>query len=333
MGRTRQQLLRTAVVGVVVVLLAGACGSSGNEEPANEEPREAALLDQARTLFQLPDGDPVAGVRVANCPGSAARSVCMYVVNSMFDLTGPNQWSQNGKVSLTYSNFAAESGIMTGAYSPPTSMPNNPDASVWWRMESEGMFTGSVGTVYYGAPRPYPTGERVGFYGSVPYSGGNTFECRDGTYLRCRVAAVSGTEKDAIALYEVTNAPVVVRITNRLGTQVAREGEAATTSFVAVPAAGNPTSVAPNGTAYAGGYRSISQDSRYTATYVVGDAEPNLGGARAVANIIIDPKTGADKGSKCEVSNPRSTGTQLQCKVSVSGGESGVVYADVTLLR
>jgi hypothetical protein len=49
--------------------------------------------------------------------------------------------------------------------------------------------------------------------------------------------------------------------------------------------------------------------------------------------VVIDPKTGADKGSKCEVSNPRSTGTQLQCKITVSGGETGVVFADVTLLR
>lgn len=78
----------------------------------------------------------------------------MDVVNSMFDLTGPNRWSQDGKAVLTSSSFAAESGLMTEKWSPPTSMPNTPDVTVWWRKESQGMFTGSVGTVHYEAPRP-----------------------------------------------------------------------------------------------------------------------------------------------------------------------------------
>lgn len=330
MRGANQRVRRLAAVGLALVLLTSACGSSDGGES-----REAAgATDDAATLFDdLAVGDSLAGVSVATCPGTAARSICMYVVNSMFDLTGPNQWSQDGRVSLAYSSFAAESGLMTEQWPPPNTMPNNPDVSVWWRMESQGMFTGSVGTVYYEAPRPYPTGERVGFYGSVPYSGGNAFECRNGAFLRCRVASVSGTDKDAIVLYEVTNAPVVVRITNRLGVEVTRDGEPATTAMVPVPAAGNPTSVATGATAYAGGYRSISQDSRYTATYVVSDADTTLGGARATANIVIDPKTGADKGSSCSTSNPRSTGTQLQCKVTISGGETGVIFADVTLLR
>jgi len=321
---------RLAVVGLTLVLMAGACGSSDDGGS-----REAAgATDDAASVFDnLAVGDALAGVRVATCPGTAARSQCMYVVNSMFSLTGPNQWSQDGSVALTYSSFAAESGLMADKWPPPASMPNNPDSSVWWRMESQGMFTGSVGTVYYEAPRPYPTGERVGFYGKVPYSGDNAFECRNGTYLRCRVASVSGTDKDAIVLYEVTNAPVVVRITNRLGIEITRDGEPATTAMVPVPAAGNPTSVAPGATAYAGGYRSISQDSRYTAAYVVSEADTTLGGARATVNIVIDPKTGGNKDSSCLPSNPRSTGTQLQCKVTISGGETGVVFADVTLFR
>ena len=330
MRGVNQRTGRLAAVGLALVLLAGACGSSDDGE-SREAAGEGA--DAASVFDDLAVGDSLAGVSVATCPGTAARSICMYVVNSMFDLTGPNQWSQDGKVVLTYSSFAAESGLMTEKWPPPTSMPNNPDASVWWRMESQGMFTGSIGTVYYEAPRPYPTGERVGFYGKVPYNGDNAFECRNGTYLRCRVASVSGTDKDAIVLYEVTNAPVVVRITNRVGAEVTRDGEAATTAMVAVPAAGNPSSVAPNATAYAGGYRSISQDSRYTASYVVSEADTTLGGARATVNIVIDPKTGADKGSTCPTSNPRSTGIQLQCKVTVSGGETGVVFADVTLSR
>ena len=331
MRSVRGRKMGAAVVVVALAVFAAACGDTSGEDQVREA---SGVTDRAADVFRsLAATDPVAGVQVATCPGTAARSICMYVVNSMFALTGPNTWSQNSEVSLTYSNFAAESGIMTGAWSPPEKMPNDPDASVWWRMESQGMFTGSVGTVYYLAPKPYPTGERVGFYGSVPYSGSNSFECRNGTYLLCRVASISGTDKDAIVIYEVTNAPVVIRVTNRLGTEITRDGEPATTAMIGVPAAGNPSSVAPNATGLAGGYRSISQDSRYTATYVVNDAEPNLGGARATANVVIDPKTGADKGSKCEVSNPRSTGTQLQCKITVSGGETGVVFADVTLLR
>lgn len=329
---TRSRLTHRMVVGLAVVaLVATACGSS---DPDSEQSRSATANDtlDAATVFGLGAGEPLAGVRLQACSDLAARSLCQYAVNSTFVLTGPNKWSRNGESALTYSNTAVIHGTTTGEWAAPDRIPNNPNASVFWRNESQGMFTGVETTTFYNAPDGYPPGEQVGFFGAVPYSASNSFDCRSGTYLRCRVVSSSGT-KDATVLYEVTNAPVVVRITNRVGADVTREGEPAVTSFVVVPAAGDPATIAPAATGFAGGYRSISVDSRYTATYVVGDADQALAGARAVVNAVIDHQTGADKGSRCEVSNPRSTGTQLQCKVTISGGETGVVFVDVTLSR
>lgn len=321
---------RMVMVLAAVALVATACGSS---DPEPEQSRSASAGDtlDAATMFALGAGEPLAGVQLQACANLAARSLCQYVVNSTYVLTGPNKWSRNGESALTYSNTALVHGITTG-WAAPDRIPNNPNASVFWRNESQGLFTGVESTTFYNAPEGYPPGEQVGFFGAVPYSASNSFDCRSGTYLRCRVVSTSGS-KDATALYEVTNAPVVVRITNRVGADVTREGEPAVTSFVVVPAAGDPATIAPAATGFAGGYRSIAVDSRYTATYVVGDADQALAGARAVVNAVIDHQTGADKGSRCEVSNPRSTGAQLQCKVTISGGETGVVFADVTLSR
>jgi hypothetical protein len=314
----------------VVALVATACGSS---DPDPEQSRSASAGDSldAATVFGLGAGEPLASVRLQACSDLAARSLCQYAVNSTFVLTGPNKWSRNGESALTYSDTALVHGITTG-WAAPDLIPNNPNASVFWRNESQGMFTGVESTTFYNAPDGYPPGEQVGFFGAVPYSASNSFDCRSGTYLRCRVVSSSGT-KDATVLYEVTNAPVVVRITNRVGADVTREGEPAVTSFVVVPAAGDPATIAPGATGFAGGYRSISLDSRYTATYVVGDGDQALAGARAVVNVVIDHQTGTNKGSTCEKSNPRSTGVQLQCTVTISGGENGVVFADVTLSR
>jgi hypothetical protein len=91
--------------------------------------------------------------------------------------------------------------------------------------------------------------------------------------------------------------------------------------------------VAPGATGYAGGFRSISQDSRYQASYVVGGADTALAGARATINAVIDHTTGLDKGSKCEVSNRQTTGVQLQCRVTVTGGPTGPGTIEVTLSR
>ena len=332
---TRSRLPRRMVmVLAVVALVATACGSS-DPDPEQSRSADAAPTDaptDAATMFGLGAGAPLASVRLQACSDLAARSLCQYVVNSTFVLTGPNKWSRNGESALTYSNTEVVHGTTTGQWPAPDRIPNNPNASVFWRNESQGMFTGVETTTFYNAPEGYPPGEQVGFFGAVPYSVSNSFDCRSGTYLRCRVVSSSGT-KDATVLYEVTNAPVVVRITNRVGADVTREGEPAVTSFVVVPAAGDPATIAPAATGFAGGYRSISVDSRYTATYVVGDGDQSLAGARAVVNVVIDHQTGTNKGSTCEKSNPRSTGVQLQCTVTISGGENGVVFADVTLSR
>jgi hypothetical protein len=251
----------------------------------------------------------------------------------MYEFTGENELAQKGGVGIDKAYDVIEHGIVTAAWPPPRSIVNDPDRSVHWRYESEGMFTGVEATVYYNAPSGYPVGEQVGFYGKVPYSASNEFSCRKGDYLGCRVVRTDGSA-DAIVLYEVTNVPVVISITNRLGAEVTREGQPQLTSFVVAPKAGDPTVVGPGATGYAGGFRSISRDSRYQVTYVVGDADTALAGARATINAVIDHTTGlAGTGSSCVPSNPRTTGTQLQCKVTVTGGASGPGAIEVTLSR
>lgn len=250
----------------------------------------------------------------------------------MYTFTGPNTLTQTGGAMLTKAYDEIEHGIVTAAWPPADEIPNDPALSKHWRYESQGMFTGVETTVYYAAPQGYPVGEQVGFYGMVPYSGTSQFACRNGNFIRCRVVRSDQTN-NALAHYEVTNNPVVVRVTNRLGAPVTREGAPALTAFVSVPAAGDPAVVEPGATAYAGGFRSSAKDSRYSLTYVVGEGDASVSGARAVVNAVIDRENGTDKNSKCEVSNPRTTGAQLQCRVTVSGGADGVVYVDVNLSR
>lgn len=326
---------RLAGVLVAGALVASACGSS-DESGGEAASRSAAGAESAPVaasqLFTLAAGDSLRSVRLQPCDGSASRSLCQWAVNAMYAFTAENQLSQKGEASITKAYDIIEHGIATGAWPPPGSIANRPDQSVHWRYESQGMFTGVEATVYYSAPNGYPIGEQVGFYGSVPYSASNQFGCRNGDYLACRVVKTDGS-KDAIALYEVTNAPVVVRVTNRLGAEVTREGQPQLTSFVLAAKAGDPAAVAPGATGYGGGFRSISQDSRYQASYVVGDADTALAGARATVNAVIDHTTGLDKGSTCTVSNPRTTGTQLQCKVTVTGGATGPGAIEVTLSR
>jgi hypothetical protein len=314
-------------------LLVAACGSSETAE----ENREAGGADDSAVEVEdiftnLAVGDALRGVRIETCDNLAARGLCQWAVNTMYAFTGPNQLSQNGEVSLAYSTTDISSGVQTGAWKPPDTIPNYPDKSVHWRLESDGMFTGAVATVYYDAPSGYPLGERVGLYGSVPYSGGNEFNCNVTSFLSCRVVTSSGN-KDAAVLYEISNSPIIVRVTNRLGADVTREGSPQLTSFVADSKAGDPAVVAPGATGYAGGFRSISQDSRYQASYVVGGADTALAGARATINAVIDHTTGLDKGSKCEVSNRQTTGVQLQCRVTVTGGPTGPGTIEVTLSR
>jgi hypothetical protein len=303
---------RLLAVVLAAGLLVAACGSSETAE----ENREAGGADDSAVEVEdiftnLAVGDALRGVRIENCDNLAARGLCQWAVNTMYAFTGPNQLSQNGEVSLAYSTTDISSGVQTGAWKPPDTIPNYPDKSVHWRLESDGMFTGAVATVYYDAPSGYPLGERVGLYGSVPSSG----------------------NKDAAVLYEISNSPIIVRVTNRLGADVTREGSPQLTSFVADSKAGDPAVVAPGATGYAGGFRSISQDSRYQASYVVGGADTALAGARATINAVIDHTTGLDKGSKCEVSNRQTTGVQLQCRVTVTGGPTGPGTIEVTLSR
>jgi len=336
MGGIKLGVVRMTVVLAAMVLLASACGSS--DTTAETEGRSAAGVDgetvEVRELFTLSAGDALGGVRLQPCDGSAARSLCQWAVNSMYEFTGENALRQNGEVAIEKSYDVIEHGIVTSAWPPPQTIANQPDRSVHWRYESEGLFTGVEATVYYSAPRGYPVGEQVGFYGKVPYSASNEFGCRNGDYLACRVVKTDGS-KDAIALYEVTNAPVVVRIINRLGAEVTREGQPQLTSFVLAPKAGDPAVIAPGVTGYGGGFRSIAQDSRYQASYVVGEADTALAGATATINAAIDHTTGLAKDSipACTVSNPRTTGTQLQCKVTITGGASGPGAIEVTLSR
>jgi hypothetical protein len=318
----------------VVGLLVSACGSS--DSTSETAARSAAGVDgesvEAGELFGLAVGDALAGIRLEPCDGSAARSLCQWAVNSMYEFTGENALAQNGGVAIDKAYDVIEHGIVTAAWPPPQTIANQPDRSVHWRYESEGLFTGVEATVYYNAPSGYPVGEQVGFYGKVPYSASNEFACRKGDFLGCRVVRTDGSA-DAIALYEVTNSPVVISVTNRLGAEVTREGQPQLTSFVMAPQAGDPAVVSPGATGHGGGFRSISQDSRYQVTYVVGDADTALAGARATINAVIDHTTGLDKGSTCVPSNPRTTGTQLQCKVTVTGGTSGPGAIEVTLSR
>lgn len=318
-------------VALVLVLVGTSCGSS----ETGSSDRSAAGLEApvaAGALLGLPSSERLASVQLEPCQNLAARGLCQWAVNSMYTFTGPNTLTQTGGAVLTKAYDEIEHGIVTAAWPPADEIPNDPALSKHWRYESQGMFTGVETTVYYAAPQGYPVGEQVGFYGMVPYSGTSQFACRNGNFIRCRVVRSDQTN-NALALYEVTNNPVVVRVTNRLGAPVTREGEPALTAFVSVPAAGDPAVVAPGATAYAGGFRSSAKDSRYSLTYVVGDGDASVSGARAVVNAVIDRESGTDKNSKCEVSNPRSTGAQLQCRVTVSGGADGVVYVDVNLSR
>lgn len=317
----------------VVAVFATACGSSGGEngERLASGPAEDSTV-AASEVFALGADDPLGAVRLESCADLAARGLCQWVVNTMYNFADENQLAQDGEVSLSYASENLEHGIRTAAWPPPDVIPNNPNRSVNWRYESQGVWTGVETTVYYDAPAGYPLGEQVGFYGDVPYSASNKFTCRKGRYLGCRVVRNEGS-KDATVLYEVSNAPVSVVITNRLGADVTREGQPQLTSFVVDTKAGNPTSIASGATGYAGGYRSIAEDARYQASYIVGAADKDLAGARATINAVIDHETGLDKGSTCAVSNPRTIGLQLQCNVTVTGGKSGPVTVEVSLKK
>lgn len=334
MGGKGSKALRLAGALMVVALLGSACGSSESETAQRSATGPEDQMVTVDEMFTLAAGDSLGGVRLEPCADLAARSLCQWVVNSMYSFTAENKLAQDGEAVLTKAYDVIEHGVATAAWPPPQQIPNGPDSSVHWRYESDGLFTGVETTVYYSAPQGYPVGEQVGFYGKVPYSASNEFSCRKGDFLACRVVKSDGG-KDALALYEVTNAPVVVRITNRLGAEVTREGQPQLTSFVVAPKAGDPAVVAPGATAYGGGFRSISQDSRYQVSYVVGEADTALAGARATINAVIDHTTGLAKDSipKCEISNPRTTGTQLQCKVTITGGTNGPGAIEVTLSR
>jgi hypothetical protein len=332
MGGKGSRALRLAGALMVMALFGSACGSSESETSQRSAAGPADETIAVDEVFTLSVGDSLGAVRLASCADLAARSLCQWVVNSMYSFTGENTLTQNGDVALSKAYDVIEHGVVTSAWPPPQQIPNLPDASVHWRYESQGMFTGVETTVYYSAPSGYPVGEQVGFYGKVPYSASNAFECRQGEYLSCRVVRNEGS-KDALVLYEVSNSPVVVRITNRLGTEVIREGQPQLSSFLVAPTGGDPAVVAAGATGWAGGFRSRSQDSRYQVSYVVGDADTSLAGARATVNAVIDHTTGLDKGSTCTVSNPRTTGVQLACKVTVTGGTSGPGAIEVTLSR
>lgn len=329
-GRRSRRVLAGSVA-VVLALVLASCGAS-EPEPADREAAGPEAPISAGALLGLPSSERLASVQLEPCKNLAARGLCQWVVNSMYVFTGPNTLTQTGGAVLTKAYDEIEHGIVTAAWPPADEIPNDPALSKHWRYESQGMFTGVETTVYYAAPQGYPVGEQVGFYGMVPYNGTSQFACRNGNFIRCRVVRSDQTN-NALALYEVSNNPVVVRVTNRLGAPVTREGVPALTAFIPSPVAGDPIDVAPGATGYAGGYRSSAQDSRYSITYVVGDGDASVSGARAVVNAVIDRDSGADKNSKCDVSNPRSTGAQLQCRVTVSGGADGVVYVDVNLSR
>ena len=66
---------------------------------------------------------------------------------------------------------------------------------------------------------------------------------------------------------------------------------------------------------------------------MVGDGDTKVVGARAVVNAVIDSESGTNENSKCEVANPRSTGAQKQCRVTVSGGADGGVSVGGKLSR
>jgi hypothetical protein len=320
---SRRTRFLPAAIAVLSVLVAGC---SGDGPPGTEEA-----------------GDPVASSSpavgqveaVAPCSGSKPVNTCMVVTNRSWGFIGPNQVARAAGPTMSYVRTDIESGGWNQA--PPRTI--GPEQQVRWMFESIGWLTGAIVTVYYEPPGGvFPAGELVGFFGSIPYGGSNSWQCRDSNFFRCGVVSAPPSGRTATGEYTFTNRPVVVRVTNNLQAPLERQGAPTLANLVLDPVAGENATVpagragAPS-VAYVGGFRSYTAQPAYSATFQVGPGETNISGSRAVIDARMDPSTGADGGSVCNVQAASSTGPQLRCSVKVTGPADGTVTVDIQLNR
>lgn len=268
---------------------------------------------------------------IGPCQGSNHIIACVYVDIDGGVFTGPGTLGE-----IAYQNYRRD-------------LQHGEVLENWWpTIWSNDQMTASFGSdgagaesiAQYSPPDPMPVNDFVTMQPDIPFIGSNSGNCGSGIYTSCDLKQVDQGD-DANFVYQLSNYPVTVEITNNLpDAALTLAGTPGLAGYIADPA-GSGATYGPNssptpgsstptnaqipigGTGYFGMYRAFAQQNGFGALYMINDPNSSVYGSMVSLNLVVDDTGAQDSSAGCTGLPASSTGAVPTCSVTLNGGPDG----------